>query len=61
MSYYFAAYALFWAALFGYLLGLSSRQQKLNARAARLVERMARRGESPEPEPGDAESPEESR
>lgn len=45
MTYYLTAYAIFWAVLFGYLLGLSSRQQKLNARAARLVERLARRTE----------------
>lgn len=45
MRYYFAAYAIFWAALFGYLMGLSSRQAKLNAWAARLRERMPTRRE----------------
>ncbi|MDX1624079.1 MAG: CcmD family protein [Gemmatimonadota bacterium] len=45
MTYYLTAYALFWAALFGYLMGLSSRQAKLNERAARLRERLASRGE----------------
>ena len=44
MIYYLAAYAIFWAVLFGYLLGLSSRQRKLNARAARLRERLAEKG-----------------
>lgn len=44
MSYYLTAYVVFWAALFGYLLGLTSRQSKLNARAERLVERLAARG-----------------
>ena len=41
MTWYLAAYAVVWAALFGYLLGLSSRQARLNAWAARLVERLA--------------------
>lgn len=45
MTYYLAAYALFWAVLFGYLLGLSSRQERLNDRAVRLVERLASRKE----------------
>lgn len=45
MTYYLAAYALFWAALFGYLMGLSSRQQKLNARAARLRQRLVEKAE----------------
>ena len=44
MRYYLAAYGVFWAALFGYLLGLSSRQSKLNDRAERLVERLVARG-----------------
>lgn len=44
MTYYLAAYIVFWAALFGYLLGLSSRQSNLNERAERLVEKLAARG-----------------
>jgi len=43
VTYYLAAYVVFWAALFGYLLGLSSRQSSLNERAERLVERLAAR------------------
>lgn len=54
MTHYLAAYAMFWAVLFGYLLGLSSRQQKLNARAARLRERLAEKGRVRET--GDAET-----
>lgn len=46
MTYYVAAYALFWAALFGYLLGVSSRQRKLNDRAARLRERLAEKAKA---------------
>ena len=45
MTYYLAAYAIFWAVLFGYLMGLSSRQEKLNAWAARLRERLVSRRE----------------
>ncbi|HUP01483.1 MAG TPA: CcmD family protein [Gemmatimonadota bacterium] len=41
MTYYLAAYAVFWAVLFGYLLGLSSRQAKLNRQAETIVERLA--------------------
>lgn len=48
MIYYLAAYGIFWAVLFGYLLGLSSRQRKLNARAARLRERLAEKGRARE-------------
>ena len=33
MTWYLAAYAMFWAVLFGYLLGIASRQQKLVERA----------------------------
>ncbi len=47
MTYYLAAYGIFWAVLFGYLLGLSSRQAKLNAWAARLRTRLAKREETP--------------
>ena len=47
MTYYFAAYAVFWIALFAYLAGLTRRQARLNARAARLVERLASRAEKP--------------
>lgn len=52
MTYYVAAYALFWAALFGYLLGLSSRQRKLNDRAARLRERLAEKARAAKTEAG---------
>ena len=41
MTWYLAAYAMFWAALFGYLLGVSSRQQKLVERAEELTRRLA--------------------
>lgn len=44
MTYYLAAYVAFWAALFGYLLGLSSRQARLNRRAVELAERLVARG-----------------
>lgn len=50
MTYYLAAYAIFWAVLFGYLLGLSSRQRTLNARAARLRERLAEKGRDRNPD-----------
>lgn len=52
MTHYVAAYALFWAALFGYLLGLTSRQRKLNERAARLRERLLEKARATESEPG---------
>lgn len=52
MTYYVAAYALFWAALFGYLLGLSSRQRELNDRAARLRERLAEKARAGKTEAG---------
>lgn len=52
MTHYVAAYALFWAALFGYLLGLSSRQRKLNDRAARLRERLAEKARGARTEAG---------
>ncbi len=42
MSYYLAAYAIFWAALFGYLLALLRRQVKLVSRAESLVARLTR-------------------
>ena len=48
MTWYLAAYAMFWAVLFGYLLGVSSRQQKLVERAEELTRRLAESG----PEPG---------
>lgn len=41
MTWYLAAYATFWAVLFGYLLGVSSRQQKLVERAEQLTRRLA--------------------
>ena len=40
MTWYLAAYATFWAVLFGYLLGVSSRQQKLVERAEQLTRRL---------------------
>ncbi|MFN2383701.1 MAG: CcmD family protein [Gemmatimonadota bacterium] len=40
MTYYYAAYFVFWLVLFGYLLGLTRRQARLNARAARLTTRL---------------------
>ena len=43
MTWYLAAYVAFWAALFGYLLGLSSRQSRLNRRAAELTGRLIAR------------------
>lgn len=41
MSYYLAAYVIFWAALFGYLVALLRRQARLVARAESLVARLA--------------------
>ena len=46
MSYYLAAYVVFWAALFGYLIGLTRRQARLVERSARLVDRLAVRPEA---------------
>jgi hypothetical protein len=43
MTWYLAAYAMFWAVLFGYLLGVSTRQQKLVERAEELTRRLAGR------------------
>jgi CcmD family protein len=42
VRYYLAAYVIFWSALFAYLVGLVRRQGRLNARAERLTERLAR-------------------
>lgn len=44
MTWYLAAYAMFWAVLFGYLMGVSSRQQRLVERAEELTRRLAERG-----------------
>lgn len=44
MTYTWAAYLVVWAALFGYLLGLTSRQARLNAWAQALTERLVARG-----------------
>ena len=44
MTWYLAAYAVFWAVLFGYLLGVSSRQQKLVERAEALTRRLSEGG-----------------
>lgn len=41
MTWYLAAYAVFWAVLFGYLLGVSSRQERLVERAEALTRRLA--------------------
>lgn len=41
MTWYLAAYAVFWAVLFGYLMGVSSRQQKLVERAEELTRRLS--------------------
>ncbi|HEY7471099.1 MAG TPA: hypothetical protein VIE68_02005 [Gemmatimonadota bacterium] len=41
MTWYLTAYAMFWAVLFGYLMGISSRQQKLVERAEELTRRLA--------------------
>lgn len=41
MTWYLTAYAMFWAALFGYLLGMSSRQQRLVERAEALTRRLS--------------------
>lgn len=41
MTWYLAAYAVFWSVLFGYLLGVSSRQQKLVERAEALTRRLS--------------------
>jgi CcmD family protein len=43
MSYFLAAYVIFWAALFGYLLALLRRQVRLIARAETLVARLGAR------------------
>lgn len=43
MSYYGAAYLVFWTALFAYLVGLTRRQARLVARAEGLVARLATR------------------
>ena len=43
MSYFLAAYVIFWAALFGYLLALLRRQMRLVTRAEGLVTRLAAR------------------
>jgi len=45
MTYYFAAYLVFWVALFAYLAGLTRRQVRLNRRAARIVDALAKRSE----------------
>ena len=47
MTWYLAAYAMFWAVLFGDLLGVSGRQQRLVERAEELTRRLAERGPGP--------------
>jgi CcmD family protein len=56
MVYYLTAYIIFWIVLLGYMLILSRRQQRLNTRAERLVERLKARGGEvrDEPEAGTA-------
>ena len=54
MTWYLAAYAMFWAVLFGYLMGVSGRQQKLVERAEELTRRLAERGPDSERGPGSA-------
>lgn len=44
MTYVVFAYLAFWALLFGYLLGLSGRQARLNRWAEALTERLVARG-----------------
>ena len=51
MTWYLAAYATFWAVLFGYLLGVSGRQQKLVERAEQLTRRLAESSGLAEQEP----------
>ena len=46
MSYYVAAYLIFWAALFGYLVAMARRQTRLVERAERLVERLSHSDEA---------------
>ena len=41
MTWYLAAYAVFWAVLFGYLLGVAGRQHRLVERAEELTRRLA--------------------
>jgi hypothetical protein len=41
MTWYLSAYAVFWAVLFGYLMGVSNRQQKLVERAEHLTRRLS--------------------
>ncbi len=47
MIWYLAAYAMFWAVLFGYLMGVSSRQERLVERAEELTRRLADRDPAP--------------
>lgn len=51
MTWYLAAYAVFWAVLFGYLLGVASRQQRLVERAEALTRRLAEGGPGSESKP----------
>ena len=41
MTWYLAAYAVFWAVLFGYLTGVAGRQERLVERAEALTRRLA--------------------
>lgn len=54
MTWYLAAYAVFWATLFGYLLGVAGRQQRLVEHAEALTRRLSEAG--PARGPADEES-----
>ena len=49
MTWYLAAYGVFWAVLFGYLLGVAGRQQRLVDRAEALTRRLAETGAARSP------------
>ncbi|HUF89728.1 MAG TPA: hypothetical protein VMR66_07090 [Gemmatimonadota bacterium] len=48
MTWYLTAYVMFWAVLFGYLMGVSSRQQQLVERAEGLTRRLSERARDEE-------------
>ena len=50
MTWSLTAYVMFWAVLFGYLMGVSSRQQQLVERAERLTRRLSDRARNGEGE-----------
>ena len=49
MTWYLAAYGVFWAVLFGYLLGVAGRQQRLVERAEALTRRLSESGSARDP------------